>query len=57
MSRNWLRWAVHFAQRASRIGKGNPVDGQHAPYLFDADLFITADKRLARMNKRLSRFP
>lgn len=49
MSRNWLRWAVHFAQHANRIGIGNPVDAQHAPYLFDADVFITADKRLARI--------
>jgi predicted nucleic acid-binding protein len=49
MSRNWLRWAVHFAQHASSIGRGNPVDAQHAPYLFDADLFITSDKRLARI--------
>jgi hypothetical protein len=49
MRRNWLRWAVHFAQHASRIGEGNPVDAQHAPYLFDADFFVTADKRLARI--------
>jgi predicted nucleic acid-binding protein len=49
MSRSWLRWAIHFAQHASKIGKGNPVDAQHAPHLFEADLFITADKRLARI--------
>jgi predicted nucleic acid-binding protein len=47
MRRNWLRWAVHFAQHASRIGEGNPVDAQHATYLFDADFFVT--KRLARI--------
>jgi hypothetical protein len=49
MPRAWLRWAVHFAQHATRLGSGNPVDVQLASYLVEADLFITNDKRLARI--------
>ena len=49
MPRAWLRWAVDFAQHSVRIGKGNPVDGQLAPYLAEADLFATNDRRLARI--------
>ena len=49
MPRAWLRWAVHFAQHAVRLGQGNPVDVQLASYLVEADLFITNDKRLARI--------
>jgi hypothetical protein len=43
--RNWIRQAVRFAQLAWKIGSGNPRDEQHAAYLFDTDLFVTADKR------------
>jgi predicted nucleic acid-binding protein len=49
MPRAWLRWAVDFAQHSVRIGAGNPVDGQLAPYLAEADLFATNDRRLARI--------
>lgn len=49
MPRAWLRWAVDFAQHSVRIGEGNPVDGQLAPYLVEADLFATNDRRLARI--------
>lgn len=49
MPRAWLRWAIDFAQHSVRIGAGNPVDGQLAPYLVEADLFATNDRRLARI--------
>jgi hypothetical protein len=49
MPRAWLRWAVNFAQHFVRIGVGNPVDAQLAPYLVEADFFMTNDRRLARI--------
>jgi hypothetical protein len=49
MPRAWLRWAVDFAQHFVRIGVGNPVDAQLAPYLIEADLFMTNDRRLSRV--------
>ncbi len=49
MPRAWLRWAVDFAQHFVRIGVGNPVDAQLAPYLVEADFFMTNDRRLARI--------
>lgn len=45
----WLRWATEAAQ--SVIGGktgGNPRDVQHASYLLDCDLFVTADRRYQR---------
>ncbi|MFC4586013.1 hypothetical protein [Sphaerisporangium corydalis] len=53
MKRNWLRWAVDFTQPAMRIGSGNPGDNQLSAYLFDADIFITADKRFAQILREL----
>ncbi|MEV4399994.1 hypothetical protein [Nonomuraea sp. NPDC049607] len=47
MRRNWLRWAVDFAQHAMKVGQGNPMDGQLSSYLYDANLFITRDKRFS----------
>ena len=32
-----------------KLGRGNPVDAQLASYLVDADLFVTNDKRYARI--------
>ncbi|QNG35566.1 hypothetical protein F1C76_02150 [Geodermatophilaceae bacterium NBWT11] len=43
----WFRWAVNMAQEARKIGSGNAVDNQHSAYLPNADLFITADRRMA----------
>ncbi len=43
--RNWLRWAISAVQPLAKVTPGNPVDEQHAAYLLDADLFLTADKR------------
>jgi hypothetical protein len=43
--RNWLRCAVRVAQTYHRITPGNPADEQHSSYLFDCDLFLSADSR------------
>jgi hypothetical protein len=45
--RNWIRVLVPYAQLAWRLGKGEPRDAQHSAYLFDTDIFITADRRYA----------
>jgi hypothetical protein len=49
MPRTWLRRAVALIQHSMKLGHGNPVDAQLASYLVDADLFITNDKRYARI--------
>jgi predicted nucleic acid-binding protein len=43
--RNWLRCAVRTAQAYYKITPGNPADEQHSSYLFDCDLFLSADSR------------
>jgi hypothetical protein len=43
--RNWLRWAVRITQSNYKITSGNPADEQHSSYLFDCDLFLSADTR------------
>jgi hypothetical protein len=48
MRRCWLRWATDFAQGFTKVTPGNPRDAQHAAYLVDCDLFVTADARYAR---------
>lgn len=53
MKRNWLRWAVDYTQPAMRIESGNPGDNQLSTHLFDADVFITADKRFSRILREL----
>jgi hypothetical protein len=49
--RNWMRWAVDLVQSrpAIAIGPGNPDDGQLSSYLFDADVFMTGDRRFGRV--------
>ena len=49
MPRTWLRRAVALIQHSMKLGRGNPVDAQLASYLVDADLFVTNDKRYARI--------
>ncbi len=49
MPRAWLRRAVALFQHSMKLGRGNPVDAQLASYLVDADLFVTNDKRYARI--------
>jgi hypothetical protein len=45
--RNWIMSMMPWAQILTRVGGGNPRDVQHAAYLYDADLFFTADRRYA----------
>ena len=49
MPRTWLRRAVALIQHSMKLSRGNPVDAQLASYLVDADLFVTNDKRYARI--------
>ena len=51
--RNWLSWAVDTVQWTEKIGTGNPADAQHAAYLIDCDVFLTADVRFARILERV----
>lgn len=43
--RNWLRWAINMMQSDFKVTGGNPADEQHATYLLDCDLFLSADAR------------
>lgn len=45
LRRNWIRCAVEVAQTYNKITPGNAADGQHSSYLFDCDLFLSADSR------------
>ena len=45
LPRNWLRWAVNLMQLEFKVTHGNPADVQHSTYLFDGDLFLSADAR------------
>lgn len=49
MPRIWLRSVVPWAQLQTRLGSGNARDAQHAAYLYDADLLITADRRYGKV--------
>ena len=49
MPRTWLRRAVALIQHSMKLGRGNPVDAQLASYLVATDLFVTNDKRYARI--------
>lgn len=51
--RTWLNWAVDVVQWTTRIGSGNPADAQHASYLVDCDLFLTADARFIDVLERV----
>lgn len=51
--RNWLNWAVDLVQSTSKIGSGNPADAQHASYLIDSDVFLTADSRFVDILERV----
>lgn len=44
----WLASEVQQYQQDSKVTPSSPYDAQHASYLLDCDLFITADKSLAR---------
>jgi hypothetical protein len=47
MPRNWIMSLMPWAQILTKLGEGNSRDVQHAAYLFDADVFFTADRRYA----------
>lgn len=51
--RNWLRWAVRFAQTAARVSHGNARDEQLAGYLPDVDILATNDRTFARLLKEV----
>jgi len=42
--RNWMTALGPWAQILRKLGQGNPRDVQHAAYLYDADVFFTADR-------------
>ena len=46
--RNWLSWALYWIQLRSKLLRSNGADVQHAAYLVDADLFLSADRRFIR---------
>lgn len=47
MPRTWITSLMPWAQILTKLGEGNPRDVQHAAYLYDADIFFTADRRYA----------
>jgi hypothetical protein len=49
--RNWLRWAINMMQSDFKVTGGNPADEQHASYLLDCDLFLSADARFVSVLK------
>ncbi|MGV9456753.1 hypothetical protein [Streptomyces sp. NPDC003635] len=54
MPRNWLRWAADTVQEDMKVTHGNPIDVQHASYLPDCDVFLTADKNFLRVLHRVA---
>jgi hypothetical protein len=48
LPRIWMRSVLPWAQLQGKVGGGDPRDAQHAAYLFDIDVFVTADRRFAR---------
>lgn len=51
LPRNWIHWAVNFAQLEFKVTSGNPADAQHSTYLVDGDLFLSADARYVSVLK------
>jgi hypothetical protein len=49
-----MRWAVEFLQLEREIKRSNAVDQALAVYLFEADTFVTADKRFAEIPLRIA---
>jgi len=47
MLRNWVAWAIVWAQMQRRVEQSGAIDAQHGSYLCDCDVFLTADKRFA----------
>jgi len=45
--RSWMDWAVMFLQLGRTVRRSNSVDRQLACYLYDCDVFVTADAAFA----------
>lgn len=56
LKRNWLRWAVKWGQLDSKPSVGNAADEQHSAYLYEADLFFSADRRFCRCLEAARRY-
>jgi hypothetical protein len=54
--RTWLRWAMTMLQARTKVTGGNAVDAQHATYLTDSDLFLSADVRFITALKIIQGF-
>ena len=54
MPRTWLRWAADTIQADVKVTDGNLIDVQHATYLPDCDVFLTADKNFLRVLDRIA---
>ncbi|NEC53097.1 hypothetical protein G3I18_31780 [Actinospica acidiphila] len=54
MPRTWLRWAADTVQMDMKVTDGNPLDVQHASYLPDCEVFLTADKNFVRVLDRIA---
>jgi hypothetical protein len=51
LKRDWLLAAVSYTQTAFKLNDSNVRDQQHSAYLVDADLFLSADRRLVEVLK------
>jgi hypothetical protein len=56
MPRTWLTEVLLAFQPRQKLTSGSPRDVQHAPYLFDADIFVTADRRYGTALETLRRW-
>ncbi|MGN7251921.1 hypothetical protein [Arthrobacter sp. SAFR-014] len=46
LPRQWIRWALNYAQRTRKTTPGTAVDNQIGVYMADCDYFVTSDKAL-----------
>ena len=53
MPRQWMRWAIQFSQTIGSVGDSDGRDNQLATYLYDADVFITEDRRFVNALERV----
>jgi hypothetical protein len=51
VARDWLTCAVNYTQVKFRVQDSNVRDAQHSAYLVDADIFLSADRRLVDVLK------
>ncbi|WP_081087772.1 hypothetical protein [Burkholderia stagnalis] len=50
--RQWLRGAFEFLQSWHKVTDGTPGDSRLSTHLVEADVFVTADKNMARFSER-----